>query len=107
MAEKKDKQEKRRKVRVHLGKKANTFFVIAVLLILTFGLTVVNSQLKGVRRQEEQRQVYLEQIQEAQETKEQLTLLLSYVTSDEYKRSIAHDQLGLLAPNEIRFVPAN
>ena len=102
MAKKKDKRR-----RVKIGKKANLLFWLAALAIVLIGAVVISSQLDAIGRQEAQRRVDLSQIQDAQAQQEYLRQVLSYVSSEEYKRSIAHDQLGLLAPNEIRFIPAN
>lgn len=95
---------RRKSRRVKPGAKANWFYAFALMLVILIGLGVMASQAESLRKQEAQKALYLSQIEQAQLEKEDLELLLSYVTSDEYKRSVAYEQLGLLAPNEIRFV---
>ncbi len=79
-------------------------FALLCLGIVLVTLFVMLSQLRAIHNQKDQIAQLEARLAQVQQENADLALQLEYMKTDEYIKSVARSQLGLLMPNEVRFV---
>lgn len=93
---------------LHTGKKPkprkSRGFALLCLGIVAITLFVLFSQLRAIYTQKTQIAELEAHLAQVRQNNADLALQLEYMQTDEYIKSVARSQLGLLLPNEVRFV---
>ena len=94
--------------KTHTGKrkrrrKMMAFYVVCAFVLLIGGISLFG-QYANISKQKEEMEILKRDIQAAQVINEEMQRTLDYMQTDEYIRSFAREQLGLMLPGEIRFI---
>ena len=79
-------------------------FFLVCLLVVIFGVGALLGQVKSIARQDEELKRLQREIDATIAINDELRREISYMKTDEYIKSFAREQLGLLLPGEIRFI---
>ncbi len=83
-------------------KKAMIYLLIIVIIIFAFKLV---SNIRKVNKMESELNNLQQQVQEELERNKELKKEIERVKSDDYIEKVARDELGLVKPGEILFIP--
>ena len=97
---------KNNKSKTHTAKrrrKMMAFYVVCVFVIIIGGISLLG-QYNNIAKQRAEAEILKQEVVAARLINEDLQRTLDYMKTDEYIRSFAREQLGLMLPGEIRFI---
>ncbi|MGI5898655.1 MAG: FtsB family cell division protein [Christensenellales bacterium] len=79
-------------------------FFLACMFVIIIGAVSILSQYGSISKQRAEMEALKSDIEEAQAVNDEMLRVLNYMKTDDYVRSFAREQLGLMLPGEIRFI---
>ena len=90
-----------------MKKKVNPVNFLVILFLMFYSVFTFIKQEIEIKKYEKEKQVYLEQIALAKEKNVEYRKYSEYVNTEEYIERIAREKLGMLLPEEKKYIEYN